>query len=203
MCSTCFAEVRQTEKLRLHITDSVQRGSFPLFRPHKQSLKIPDILQKIKNIFSSPYIAFASLLLVLALLYPAWRGLRLGEQTGKPQALLGPGFSLQSSAETTRGQEARVITLKRNEKLFLLNFTLPVEVHPQNIYRARILNSRNRLIWNVGRVWPGGAYHTFSIVCFRDSFREGSYRLVVTELNPVSSVTTHKFSYPFRLQIKK
>jgi len=205
LCASCFAEVKQTEKIRLNILDSVRRKTFPLFINGKQSYIPTDVVMKIKNLFSSPYIAFASFLLILALLYPAWQGLRYSGITAentKPQALLSPGFTLQSRAETIRGFKTQAISLRPNEKIFLINFNLPVKLNKQNIYRARIFNNQNRILWNVGRIRPNGPYETFSIACFRNSFTEGSYRLVVSEADAFGKATGRQFTFPFSIIIK-
>ena len=120
----------------------------------------------------------------------------------RPQAIPAQGYPLRLSDENIRGA-AQVIYLLPEENIFLLNFNLSIKALEKHAYLTRIYDAQKRLIWDVGNVKPAGQYETFTIACFGASFKEGSYVLVVTEINPSGRPTSRKFFYPFILKKKK
>lgn len=201
-CDSCFKKVKETEKVILGIRDAAQRGVLkePAIK-RKKFFNIFDWLH-FKNL--SPAIAFASLLLVLIMIYPAWRGIfvvaNLKEEVRRlrePQ-VISAGFDLGVMRSGERGTTKEIL-IRSDMLSFTLNFTVLEKSIPSPIYNAEIFDSQKNQVWKGEGLKGQGEYEIFSIICQSAFFEDGDYSLKVYEINPANRQIENEFLFPFRI----
>lgn len=147
-------------------------------------------LPKARRLLFHPALAY---LLVLALLYPAYRGLfhkpNIVEKTIpvlKPVPVEGVGtardFNLGdgSTQRTSSPLSEELIQLSKNDKFFILNFFIPVRADHR--YEMQITNEKGNVI-AADEAKSRDQLGNFSVVCTRQLFPAGSYILRIKELD--------------------
>jgi len=200
-CDHCFIAVKETEKAIFGIKDAAQRGV--LVSPRAEKKAAVDLLDWLKSFALKPAFVAAAAVLVLVLVYPAWRGVvtvsRLEneiETLRRPQANA-PGYYLEQTRASGKIEGIEIPV--KSEVSFVLNFNLPKSDISAPQYRAEILDQNEKVIWQAQDLKSAGDYAIYSIVCRSSFFREGLYTLKVDEINSANGQIVEQFSFPFEI----
>lgn len=145
---------------------------------------------KVQHLLFHPALAY---LLVLALLYPAYRGIfhkpNIVEKTipvSKPLPVEGVGSARDFNLGDGSTQRAalplseEIIQLSKDDKFFILNFFIPVRADHR--YEMQITNEKGNVI-ATDEAKSRDQLGNFSVVCTRQLFPAGSYILRIKELD--------------------
>jgi len=202
-CDQCFAEVQTAEKAIRGIQDAAARGVLLPAKTMPQPAS--DWLERLRAFFSpSPVIVFATL--VLALIYPAYRGVvTVSQLQGELAALRRPQANAQTYVlETTRDAAGvKKIAVSPDDETFVLTFNLLEKKIEAPHYRAEILDHEGKAVWREENLKGLGPYKAFSIACRGVFFKEGFYTLKVYEIDPANRQIAAEFSFPFEVVAQK
>lgn len=166
------------------------------------------VLQPVRRVSVAQAVAY---LLVLALAYPAYRGL-----FGKPEVVtrVGPEkpivelekpsfaivalktFELRLPERAPR-QEPSVLQLNPDEPLVGLSFFVPISERPEFVYDVEIRDGRGQVVAAEKAVRSQDEFGNFLLVCRRDLFSLGEYELHVSEENKTTQAVRREFSFSF------
>ncbi len=201
-CDQCFAEVQKAEKVIRGIQNAAARGV--LLPKKKKAHAAFDWVDWLRTFFSPfPSLRLATAVLVLALIYPAYRGIvTVSQLQDELAALRQPQANAQTYAlQTTRsgGENLAEIPLADKNEIFVLTFTLFEKNVAAPQYRAEIVDHDGKTIWQNENLQPLGEYEVFTIACRRSFFHVGSYTLKVYEINPADRQIAKTFQFSFAL----
>lgn len=166
---------------------------------------------KVKAVCAHPALAY---LLVLALLYPAYRGLfrkpevvrepvRVREvvQVEKPAFDIATlrAFELKSPERTATGGRA-VVRLSPDEAHFVLSFFVPISERPEFVYDVEIRDRQGQLVAAEKAARAQDELGNFLLVCRRELFSPGEYELQVKEVNKMTQAVRREFSFSFTVE---
>jgi len=202
-CDECFEAVKETEKAIVAIKDAARRGVLtPAYAKEKKP--VLGWFEKLSDFVVSPAFAATTAVLVLALIYPAWRGVvtvsRLEneiETLRQPQANAPSYYLEQTRASETA--EAMEIPVNHREENFVLNFNILQSTIAAPQYRAEIIDNNGQVIWQAEDLKGTGDYAIFSIACRSSFFKPGLYTLRVYEVNSADGQVINQFSFPFKI----
>jgi hypothetical protein len=199
-CDTCFQEVRLLDSIRESMNRGIETKVLAIHNL-KQDKRFP-FLGFFRTIAFRQPLAVAASVLVILLIYPSWRGMvavpeleRSIEQMQRPQANVETVFLQQ--VRSGRPGEKQIVTLETDTSMFVLNFNILEKRDPNSIYRGEILDSKDRIVWEVADLRPHGDYEVFSIACRGEFFGAGDYVLRVLKVDPKSSSLREELSFPF------
>jgi len=202
-CDQCFDAVKEMEKV-IEASQKVAEG-VDLIKPAKKPAF--SLLEWLKSRFLIPVPIPAlgiAAVLVLALLYPAYRGIftmkHLEKQLNQPRANV-PIFYLEKTKDA-RETEILEIKLERPDDTFILNFNILERKLDKSKFRAEILDQQGKVIWQSDHLKGLGEYEVFSIACSGSFFHTGKYILKVYEIDSATQKHGKEFSYQFEI-IKK
>lgn len=200
-CEQCFSEILATEKIILGLKNASVKGLLNTAEPKgKKSFGLNNIL----NLFSPPpTLALAATVLIVILIYPAWRGIFTVPQLEKEIAnLQEPQIGTQNYfLETTRsGQDVQVIKIPANAKnqSFLLSFNILEKSIPNPGYNAEIIDKDKRVIWKAEDLKGVGDYEVFTIICNSSFFNADDYILKIYEINTENKILS-VFNFSFKI----
>jgi hypothetical protein len=191
-CDQCFMAVKAADR------------AIPVAAKTKPSFNF----QKWLNNFAlTPAFAVAAVVMGLALIYPAWRGIVLVSRLqGELQELRQPQANAQNyyltQARAGERPEGLKIAIKPKEEAFVLTFNLNKSDLGAPHYRAEIIEQNGSAIWHAEDLQATGDYALFSIVCRSSFFNEGLYTLKVYEINPADKRVANEFSFPFEIAFR-
>ena len=194
-CESCFKAVKEAEKVYIAIRDGAKRGALTFEEKTNPAWKL--VFERINALLSSPALSYAAVFLVLIMV---WQGLRLRSDLNdlrQPQAVAPQGYHLLQETDRVRGEMGDIV-LSAEDKVFMLEFTLPEKIDRESRYRAEIQDSREKPVWKMGELEAAGIYEIFTITCLRASFNEGAYILKVSKIKPDQSADK-VFSFPFKI----
>lgn len=201
-CEQCFSEILATEKIILGLKNASVKGLLNTAEPEgKKSFGLNNIL----NLFSPPpALALAATVLIVILIYPAWRGIFKVPQLEKEIAnLQEPQTGIQNYfLETTRSeQDVQVIKIpaNTNNQSFLLSFNILEKSIPNPGYNAKIMDKNGRIIWETENLKGVGEYEVFTIICYSSFFKADEYKLKVYEINPEENKILSEFNFSFKI----
>ena len=151
-----------------------------------------------RSVFSVLRPSRIAYLIVLLLLYPAYRGLvpaLAKHQTWPPPAP--PLPALESAKilrlDTTRGASVSTMVLTERDKVFILSFFVPIKTDLR--YSAAIEDGLAKIIATPTEISSYDSQGNFYLICDRHLFTGGQYVLVVKEFGRDS----REFRFPFTL----
>jgi len=198
-CDQCFAEVQTAEKAIRGIQDAAARGV--LLKDKTMPRPAFGWLERLRAFFSpSPVIVFATL--VLALIYPAYRGMvTVSQLQSELAALRRPRANAQTYVLQATRDAAGVekIAVSPEDETFVLTFNILEKKIEAPHYRAEILDHEGRAIWREENLKGLGPYKAFSVACRSAFFKEGFYTLKVYEVDPANQQTAAEFLFPFEV----
>ncbi|MEW6208782.1 MAG: zf-HC2 domain-containing protein [Acidobacteriota bacterium] len=226
LCADCKTILRLLESFDQHTSDQIeetgdwleieQRGRerFHAFLESKAEKKPapelkPGYLSRIKSLMLRPAFAY---ILLLALLYPAYRGIfhkpdvvketiteTVTVEVEKPRPVIDVA-SLQTiklqAVERAGGGRQSVVRLSDREAGFFLSFLVPVSERPQFVYNLEIRNAQGQVVTEkkeAGHDLLGN----FRIMCDRSFFPPGRYELRVKEINKTTQSMGREFTFSF------
>ncbi len=222
LCGTCQLAIEMLHRFNSNQpAESVdasegQRRSRERFLAFLKSQRAPSaekpwFWEKLRSVFLHPAFAY---LLLLALAYPAYKGL-----FQKPQAVREvikeevpvevlrpaldvtslPAFNLQS-AERAAGRTGTRIRLSPEQPFFALEFFVPVSGRPEFLYTLEVHDSQGRLVATERTVRPRDQLGSFLVVCRRELFSPGQYELRVREVDKATQAVRRKFTFSFTVE---
>ncbi len=201
-CEQCFNEILATEKIILGLKDASAKD---LLNTAEQKGKKSFGLNNLLNLFSPPpALALAATVLIVILIYPAWRGIFTVHQLQTEITnLQAPQIGTQNYfLETTRSeQDVQIIKMPANVKnqSFLLSFNILEKSIADPGYNAEIINQNERIIWETENLKGVGEYEVFTIICRSDFFNAGNYILKVYEINTEENKIYSEFNFSFNI----
>jgi len=202
-CDQCFEAAREMEKA-IAASQKVPEGA-DLIKPTKKPAF--SLLDWLKSRFPIPVPipAFGiAAVLVLALLYPAYRGIfavkHFEKQLNQPRANV-PTYYLDETRDV-REAEILEIKLERPDDTFILNFNIPEQKRDTSKFRTEILDQKSKVIWQNDDLKGLGEYKVFSIACPGAFFETGKYILKVYEIDSATQKQGKEVSFQFAV-IKK
>ena len=206
-CDLCFEAVKQAEKVIPVIKEAAERGviEYPPEEVKKESI-FDYLVDWFKSRTLSPIIVVTTAVLMLTMLYPAWRGIFFVSQLQqelneirKPQANI-QSYYLEQKQIGMRAEERQIkISLDRPEKPFILNFNIFDRSIPDAKYKAEISDNIENVIWKDEDLKAIGEYEVFSIACPSSFFKNGIYTLKVCEINPKNEESVNEFLFTFEI----
>lgn len=160
---------------------------------------------KLRAMIAHPALAY---LLVLVLLYPAYRGLfRKPEVVTVPVKEIvevekptpGATFLTFKLEEPVRGAGQRLTTVRLapDEKFFALSFFVPISSRPEFVYEVEVRDSQERVVMADKQARAQDSLGNFSLMCPRDLFSSGKYELRVKEVNKTTQAVRGEFKFSF------
>lgn len=149
-----------------------------------------------------PAFAFA---IVLALLYPAYRGLftagpasqKIVDRAGSAMDFdLGQG----SATRSTSPDKEAVVVLSRAERFFILTFFVPVRSAYR--YEMEIRNEEGKVV-DSEIIRSRDPLGNFSVVAASSQFPDGRYSLTVKEIEPAAGTVKDQYHFQFRVDRKQ
>jgi len=150
--------------------------------------------------------------IALALCYPAYLGIRPkpnpASETPKAVApapaakILAPPFTAQPAPvldlDGVRGplQPSNRVQLTEQDRFFVLSFFVPIRTDRR--YTATILNEAGTTIAPEEEL-PQPDHGNFVLVCAREPFRPGEYRLIVSEFDHHTGQVSRRVTFRFRI----
>jgi hypothetical protein len=167
---------------------------------------------KVRAMIAHPALAY---LLVLALLYPAYRGffqkpeirvVREKETVEVPKPPLDMAalrtFELKAP-ERAGGQGPSVVRVSPDEPFFALTFFVPISERPELVYDVEIRDSQNHVVAEQKDARATDRLGNFLFVCRRELFLPGQYLLRVREVNRTMGAATIQAIFPFTVSEMK
>jgi hypothetical protein len=169
-------------------------------------------LQLVRNVVWHPALAY---LLVLALAYPAYRGLfRKPEVVTKvvPQKEIveveKPALGIEAvtdfvelkSPERAASAGPSIVRLRPDKPSFALSFSVPISERPEFVYDVEVRDSQGRVVAAEKAAQPRDELGNFLFVCRRELFSPGRYELQVKEVNKTTQAVTRTFSFLFTVK---
>ncbi len=233
ICGLCHVRLRWIERCeRLEEADIEEPGDWPEIerrgrerfhafldskakKEQKREAKA-GILQRMRALLLSPALAY---LLVLALLYPAYKGFfQMPEvlvvkepvketeivEVQKPapslgMATLSRSFELRL-AERGAGERRRVVRLHQGDEFFALSFRVPISELPEFVYNLEIRDSQGQVVASEQEARAQDWLGNFSVVCDRELFPPGEYELRVKEVNKKTQAVRNEFTFYFAVR---
>ncbi len=158
----------------------------------------------LKGILWRPAVAY---LIVLVLLYPAYRGTLLvrkveSPKTAEPRAgyLAGTSRIVTLEQQDLRGtaRTPNRLTLSPEDGFATLQFFVPIRVAPHITYSADI-QSLGETVARVEKLTSFDGLGNFALVCPKDILVPGSYVLAVEEYDQQKNERTARFSFQFEV----
>jgi hypothetical protein len=159
---------------------------------------------RLLHFMLNPAVAY---LVALALLYPAYRGIfhsstevveTMEEQKQQVDSAsdfdLGEG-TLQRGIGATPSVE-KVISIPKEERFFILNLFIPVRSDLS--YKMEVQDEKDAVI-STTDVQSRDRLGNFSIVCTRELFPPGSYRIRIQELDPKTRQPLAEYLFRFKV----
>ena len=145
----------------------------------------------------SPLVAYA---LLLILLFPAYRGItsfRNARHTSDLRPL--PIPAQRYTLDTVRGaQPAPTVKLPPGRDAFILSFLVPAL--PKFQYSAEVLNAAGVPVGPASELIAEDDLGHCSLICPRQPFRTGMYKLTVQERTPQGNRTDRQFTFQFAVE---
>ena len=151
-----------------------------------------------RSVFSVLRHAWLAYLIVLLLIYPAYRGLvpapAKNEASTAPASRV-PGLESAKilQLDATRSEGVSAIAPTERDKVFILSFFLPIRTGLR--YSAAIVDGFNKIIAAQPEISSYDGQGNFYLVCDRHVFTGGRYVLIVKE----SGGDSREFRFPFTL----
>lgn len=210
-CDQCFEAVQEMEQIVSGVREAVKK-EMAVEKVKVRQFDFGAWLESILNrLFPipAPTLAAITAILVLALLYPAWRGIfkinRLEKQLtelSQPQVnvpsyyLPGMRFKDRAASQVTTVEISR----DKPQQTFVLSFNILEQSFPAPKYRVEIINNEEgKMIWRSKELSPMGEYGNFSIACPGAFFKAGKYILKVYESDSETQKQGKEFSFQFEI----
>lgn len=201
-CPSCLEAVQQTEWL----AEGARVAALQLVPGFSFFEQLKKMWAGFQPLSFSPAHVLAILLLLLV--YPAWRGLvelprvkRELAQAQMPQAdsrvhmlvaLRGPQEELQQLVKIPPPGAAAIP--------IILQFTLADKIAEDSGYRAAITaQAAGKIIWEEKKLRSAGEYEVFTIVCSSAFFSPGRFQLKVEEVDRNGEEVLQEFVFPFEV----
>ncbi len=196
-CDQCFAAIKEAEKVIPVMPVAAAKKAKPSF----------NFQSWLEAFARTPAFAVASMVVALALIYPAWRGIvTVTRLQGELQELRQPQANAQSYylAQTRAGESAEgvAISVQPEDETFVLNFNILKSEISAPQYRAEIVDQNGKAIWQAEDLKAAGDYALFSIVCQSAFFNQELYTLKVYEVNPADQRVANEFAFPFEIAFR-
>jgi len=197
-CDQCFNEVKAMERIVFGLKNAAAKGLLIPSQPPESELSW---LEWLQSRLSMPAISFATTVLVLALLYPAWQGVvtvsRLNEeiQELRQRQTNVAGHTLGG---TTRSH-LQNLSIKSADEIVVLNFSLTAKEAIS--YRGEMLDQNGITVWRAENLKGRGEFKTFSLAFHRSFFQEGNYELRIYALDAQGRITGEAGVFPFQIRI--
>lgn len=204
-CDECFAKLKLTEKTILGIRQVVEQSTY-----HKERPSGPrSFLQKIESFFIQPAFGIAAVILILLLIYPAFKWIWFQQHLQEWNIPKPINFSFTLQETSLRSienifldQYSKTIKIPTDTEFFTLSFSiLETEASNPN-YQAIILNEKQEIIWQTDHLKPENEYGVFHLLCPRAFFKNGSYLLKINELNSQDLQSGKVHLFPFKVIIE-
>jgi hypothetical protein len=167
----------------------------PSMEDQRQPARKGSLLRFILN----PALAYG---IVLALLYPAYRGIFHPRSVETDFQGVGSArdFDLGDASTTRSGSaaERKLVQLSPRERFFILSIFVPIR--KDHTYEMQIVNQKGEKI-DSGEIKSRDLIGNFSIVANANLFSDGDYSLTVKEIEQSSRQL--KEEYRFRFQIER
>lgn len=201
-CNQCFQRLREIEAIILALKEEAKRGKLTFEEP--LTLNPPfHLLERVRSYITSPVFAAAMAILVIVLIYPAWRGMvSMSKLETTLKELRQPQVNVQSYSlqQTRAGEKVQIVQIPvMGRQPFLLHFNILEETIPNPRYAGEILNQQGKVIWRGENLKGLGEYEIFTISGNTQFFEEGVYTLRVYEINPEDNNVVDEFEFFFKM----
>jgi hypothetical protein len=173
--------------------------------------RLATFLNQAGAFFLKPVLAY---MLVLCLIYPAYRGLflkpqviteivKVKEPVEVPKRIdaIGTTQEVRWTASNTRAGEAeKEIVLSKGETYITLSFFVAIQTDPNLRYDAEIRDEQGSLVAEQKGITSRDRLGNFSLVCSKQLFKEdGHYVLNVLKVNTATSATEPGPHFRFKI----
>ena len=198
-CDHCFSEAVRAEKLICGL-EILDREGAMVFQDTSRRRRIPFF--NWIDYRPSPVFALILTLLVIVLIYPAWRGLivlpKLSTKLEEIQTPI-PNVQSYSLQLPTRGEVQTILLSQEHGDFFILQFNLHPKKKLDSIYHAKVTDHNERIIWYSENLKSTDEFNAFSILFHSSYFYDGVHTLDVYEIDPVTDKIVNESYFTFRI----
>jgi hypothetical protein len=197
-CDSCFEALRETEQVALGLERLDREGALTFETPETFASR----LLMWFRWRPSPALATAMIIMIIALIYPAYRGVvTVSRQGAAPKSLSEPRANVPSFnlKQTVRGESQIIHVPGGEDASFVLYFTVPDKALADPQYWAEITGPDGTVIWTVEDLEGTGEYEVFSLLCPAAFFERGRHILNVYEVDRGDKEIHNRFSFAFDL----